>query len=127
MWRGVLTRFRASGLSVRAFCRQERLSEPSFYAWRRTIHERDAGSKTVVKSSKTVQKRASAARPRKQPAFLPIVVQRDSLASQGAGISLELRGGRTLRLPESIPVERLAAIIQTLETQTVAEAVEDHA
>ena len=34
-WRGVLKKFAAGGLSVRAFCRQERLSEPSFYAWRR--------------------------------------------------------------------------------------------
>jgi hypothetical protein len=30
---------------------------------------------------------------------------------------LELRGGRTLRLPESIAIERLAALVQALESQ----------
>jgi len=39
-WRDVLRRFAASGLSVRAFCKRERLTESTFYAWRRTIGER---------------------------------------------------------------------------------------
>ena len=42
VWRRVLGRFSGSGLSVRAFCRRERLTEASFYAWRRTIAQRDA-------------------------------------------------------------------------------------
>lgn len=41
-WRFVLTQRIESGLSVRDFCRQEGLSEPSFYSWRRTIAGRDA-------------------------------------------------------------------------------------
>ena len=40
-WRGALMRFAASRLSVRAFCRRESLAESAFYAWRRTIAERD--------------------------------------------------------------------------------------
>jgi hypothetical protein len=31
-----------SGLLIREFCTRERLSEPSFYGWRRTLLERDA-------------------------------------------------------------------------------------
>jgi hypothetical protein len=30
------------GLSVRAFCRQKAISEPSFYAWRKKLQTRDA-------------------------------------------------------------------------------------
>src|SRR2546421_11839436 len=41
----VLKRQRAVELTVRAFCRQEQVSEASFYAWRRTILERDAEGK----------------------------------------------------------------------------------
>ncbi len=44
-WRGVLKRHAKGGHSVRAFCRQKQLSEPSCYAWRRTIQERDAARK----------------------------------------------------------------------------------
>jgi hypothetical protein len=40
-WRRALARFRSSGLSVRAFCDRELLSEPSFYAWRAELARRD--------------------------------------------------------------------------------------
>lgn len=49
-----------SGLSIRAFCRQERLSEPGFYHWRRELARRAA-----VKS---------------RTAFVPVRVRADSLA-----------------------------------------------
>jgi hypothetical protein len=40
-WRGLLAAQRKSGLGVRAFCARERVTEPSFYAWRRAIGVRD--------------------------------------------------------------------------------------
>ena len=43
-WRWVLVEFERSGLSVRAFCRQEGVLEPSFYSWRKKIAQLDAGS-----------------------------------------------------------------------------------
>ena len=39
-WREILTRQASSGLSVREFCATERVSQPSFYAWRRKFRER---------------------------------------------------------------------------------------
>ena len=39
-WREVLGRHASSGLSVREFCKRERLTESQFYAWRRTISQR---------------------------------------------------------------------------------------
>jgi len=41
LWRRRLRDWRQSGLSVRYFCRQHALSEPSFYSWRREIARRD--------------------------------------------------------------------------------------
>ena len=41
-WRTLLRQWRDSGLSVRAFCEQRSLAQPSFYAWRRTLAQRDA-------------------------------------------------------------------------------------
>ena len=94
-WREMLARQASSGLSGRAFCRQEQLAESAFYAWRRTIALRDGVTN------------------RRPPAFVPVVVSdrgpRDTL------LALEFSGGRVLRLPESIPVERLAELVHALE------------
>lgn len=40
-WRGVLRQWRRCGLSVREFCAEVGVSEPSFYFWRRVLGERD--------------------------------------------------------------------------------------
>jgi hypothetical protein len=42
LWRDVLERQAASGMSVRKFCQRQRLTESNFCAWRRTICERDS-------------------------------------------------------------------------------------
>jgi len=101
-WRGVLKRHAKSELSARAFCRREGLSEPSFYAWRGTIRKRDA-----------VEHRSTpGTSPPVGPAFLPVAI-RDPWA-EGA-IVIELRGGRLLRLPESMAASRVAELVQALE------------
>jgi transposase-like protein len=100
-WRAAVARQAKSGLTVRAFCRQEKLRETAFYFWRRTVAERDA------------KRHASPA-----PAFVPVVLSDRRVASQ-AEIAIELRGGRTLRLSDSIPPDRLAAIVRALEAAEV--------
>jgi hypothetical protein len=40
-WRQSIGRWQKSGLTIRAFCRQHRLAEANFHAWRRTIANRD--------------------------------------------------------------------------------------
>lgn len=40
-WRFVVSEQSASGLSIVEFCRLEGVSQPSFYAWRKKIRERD--------------------------------------------------------------------------------------
>jgi len=98
VWREAVQRHATSGLSVRAFCRQEGLGEASFYAWRRTIGERDAHR----------------AKP-SAPAFVPAVVT--SAVASDSSITLELAGGRVLRLPASLPAERLAELVAALEAR----------
>lgn len=104
-WREILKRHAASELSVRAFCQQEQVTEPTFYAWRRTIGERDGKAK-----SQPVRNGLA-----KQPAFLPLVV--DSIHRPDSGIVIELSGGRVLRLPESTSANRLAELVHALETR----------
>ena len=104
-WRGALTRQAASGPGVRAFCRREKLTESAFYFWKRTISQRDAEAKGP--------RRRSSVGPARRPAFLPLVV-RDSQRDDHA-ITIELVGGRLLRLPESITANRLAEVVHALE------------
>lgn len=47
-WRERFRQWRSSGLTVRAFCEERRLSQPSFYAWRRVLAERDAEAAVFV-------------------------------------------------------------------------------
>ena len=47
-WRFVLEEHASSGLSVRAFCKRESLSESSFYSWRRKIRHSDSAETTSV-------------------------------------------------------------------------------
>ena len=94
-WRQILARQGKSGLSVRVFCRREGLPESAWYAWRRTIQQRDA------------QREAA-------PAFVPLMVQTD--AAGDGHVIVELRGGRVLRLPLSMPPAQLAALIRAIET-----------
>ena len=40
-WRGLVDEQCGSGLSVRAFCQGKEIPEPSFYAWRKKLRQRD--------------------------------------------------------------------------------------
>jgi transposase-like protein len=127
-WRDVLRQHVASGLSVREFCRREGIAEANFYAWRRTLAERDQQP-----AARDGQLGARAAEGRPQPAFIPAIVP--VLTSTAAPtvistvvtteprpdetitavIALELRGGRTLRLPLATPPAWLAELVLALE------------
>lgn len=113
-WRDALQRFAASGLGVRGFCRRENLAESAFYAWRRTIAQRDRSSPPPPPTSSVVSAKAPGAA--KRPHFLPVLVS--DPAPRHAAITLELLGGRVLRLPESIAAERLADLVAALEARS---------
>jgi hypothetical protein len=100
-WRGVLASHAASGLSVAAFCQREKLGQPSFYAWRRTIAQRDS-------------QRPKPTRPRR-PAreFLPVRVT--DLPARDSSITIELAGGQVLRLSEATPAVRVAELVRALQ------------
>jgi transposase-like protein len=100
-WRRTLRAFAKSGLSVREFCHREKVRESAFYFWRRTLRERG------------LTQRGTKPRSSKPPAFVPLVL-RDA-TSTATDITLELRGGRSLRFSDSFPVDRLAALVLALE------------
>ena len=52
-WRLAVEEHRASGLSVRAFCKRESLAEPSFYSWRKKLERRDGERSVTCRSPST--------------------------------------------------------------------------
>lgn len=95
-WRKVLRQFSASGLSVREFCKREQLTESAFYAWRRTIGERD-------------DTRTSG------PAFVPAVVTKE--AALESSVAIELAGGCVLRFSGADATSQLADLIVALQSR----------
>jgi len=50
-WRGHVSQQARGGLSIRSYCREHALAEPSFYAWRRELVRRDqAQAKAKVRA-----------------------------------------------------------------------------
>ncbi|WP_197524927.1 IS66 family insertion sequence element accessory protein TnpA [Botrimarina hoheduenensis] len=93
VWRELVSRQAASGLSVRAFCRREGVSEASFYGWRRALGRRAGGP----------------------PPFVPVVVSDVPIHREpAASLALELRGGRVLRLPASTRAAWLAELLTAI-------------
>lgn len=103
-WRAIVERWAGSGMSVRAFCRARGLSEPSFYAWRRTLAARDramrdgaardiAGRDATGASAARDGSAADAARPSGQsvPAahFVPVRIAPQSALETTATATVE--------------------------------------
>lgn len=134
-WRNLLNRQRTSGLDARAFCRRQGLAESSFHFWRRTIRQRDAASpKTVpafvpavISSAATPIKSVTSTKPLPTVPLPPVVSRPLDLPAAGPGITIDLRGGRVLRLPASMSLAGVAELIRALEgdVSTVAGDIND--
>lgn len=94
-WRRWIDQWQHSGLTVRAFCARHGLSEPSFYAWRRTLQQRQP-----------------------VPTFVPVRVVPDSTSAAAASIEIVLAGDRTLRVAPGFDAATLRRLLHLLEEDT---------
>jgi hypothetical protein len=81
-WRRMLGQWRRSGQSIRGFCRQQGLHEPLFYAWRRTLAQRDQvrqRSRPVGRPHRPTPP-ADKDTPDAPPAFVPVHLVSSSVA-----------------------------------------------
>jgi transposase len=97
-WRTRVRRWRSSGLSVRAFCEEHGLAEPTFYAWRRILAERDAAAVR----------------------FVPVQVASEpspqlTAADSAASLELVLGAGRLLRVGPGFDESTLRRLLALLE------------
>ena len=89
-WREAVAGHEKSGLSVRAFCVERELSEPSFYAWRRELAQRGRAPRTPA------------------PAFVPVQVVADSL------VEVVLPSGVVVRVPPATDATTVARLVAAL-------------
>ena len=107
-WRRLLRQWRRSELTVREFCDQHDVSEPSFYAWRRTITERDQ-QRCQRQTNTPAGEDPCAAR---QPLFVPLRV-----VPTAAGMAFEVvvSDGRVVRVPAGFDAASLRQLLAILE------------
>ena len=119
-WREVVQRQRAGGLSVRGFCRGERLKETAFYYWRRELERRDrqrraAGERTGRPRREGAAREDGGERSSGKATlatFLPVQL---APAPQTTGIELALPSGAVLRMPPGTGVEEAARLVVAVE------------
>jgi hypothetical protein len=98
-WRRWIHQWQHSDLTVRAFCELHQLSQPSFYAWRRQIQQRDAATAS----------------------FLPVRVVPDLPVVPPAAITpfeIVLPGNRTLRVAPGFDAATLRQLLALLQEVT---------
>jgi putative transposase len=84
-WRSLLARHQTSGLGIQAFCRNEQISEASFYRWRTMLEGR--------------RQDGAEAEPETSPAFVDLgALESLSAAKPKLDLRLDLGDGLTLHL-----------------------------
>ena len=106
-WRGQVAGWEASGLSIRAYCQQQRLNEPCFYAWRRELVRRDG----VARTPPPIQQHSASIRSKvaSSVSWMPITVTEGARSD----IEVQLPSGVQLRIPLSMEtLEHLFTVLQ---------------
>lgn len=104
-WREMVRRWRGSGGTIRAFCDEHDLSEPSFYSWRREIARRD-GQTGECPSRTGAPRHAS-----EVPAFVPVRVMSAEPASV---IEVVVGAGHVVRVAPGFDAATLRSLLVIL-------------
>jgi hypothetical protein len=92
-WRRWINQWRASGLSVRAFCAEHGLSSASFYHWRRVLERRAT----------------------EEPTLVPVQVVADAVPAQASALEVVLTDGRAVRVAPGFDATTLRRLLAVLE------------
>jgi transposase-like protein len=101
-WLELIRRWQRSQFTVREFCQRHRVSEPSFYAWRRVLRERG-----LIQDSLAEPATSSA------PAFVKLTLDAESAAA--SAVDLVLSDRRVLRVRRGFDVDLLLELARLLE------------
>jgi hypothetical protein len=111
-WRRLLRLWRRSGRTIRAFCAEHEVSQPSFFAWRRVLAERDQQRRQF---NADANRDGDPQVPSDgQASFVPLRV-----VSTAASTAFEvvLNGGRVVRVPAYFDAASLRQLLAILEEE----------
>ena len=97
-WRMAIETWKTSGLSVRQFCANEKLTEASFYAWRKKLTGDD-----------NEEKKQDTPKPC-EPEFIEVAITQNNPAA----IEFFLTSGNTLKIPVGVDAKTLTTVISVL-------------
>jgi transposase-like protein len=103
-WRKLIAEAARSGTSVREFCRQRRITEPQFYAWRARLNGKVHGAA-----------RRQALRAKRAATFALVS---DAPMALDAGIELVLADGRRVRISRGVDEATLRTVLSAVGPAT---------
>lgn len=109
-WRKLVEDFAASCLTIRDWCREHRVSEPSFYAWRRELCRRDQEGAMRAKTRSNTK--SSDLAPPRRVQLLPVQIAGGDRSA--ARRVIVCRGALRLH----VSVEQLPAVLDVLESRS---------
>jgi transposase len=105
-WRKAVRQQQQSRQSIRDYCQEQALSEPSFYAWRREIQRR----------YKPRPRPRRIGPPSRSAAFVPVRLSAVPPVPPGpAAVEVALPSGAVLRLPPGTEPQTIAAVVHAWE------------
>ncbi|MEN6384796.1 MAG: hypothetical protein ABFD79_06325 [Phycisphaerales bacterium] len=99
-WRMAIETWKSSGLSVRQFCPNEKLTEASFYAWRKKLTGSD-----LVPEEQDKPKLS-------EPEFIEVTISQNN----SSAIELVLASGNTLRIPVGVDSATLSTVLSVVRS-----------
>jgi hypothetical protein len=108
-WRQLVERQRRSNLTVRGFCAQAGISEPSFYAWRSELARRDSDAGQPVPSESQTARPTAPSTPR----FLPVTITEYQRAA-ASHVEVVMPSGLLVRVPAQ-DTAALRTVLEVLE------------
>jgi len=139
LWRRMVRQQASSGMSVRAWCRQQNINESGFYWWRRELARRDAERPPTSRHNvgqTPSARRGAKGTPRKRSfaksdrptveaskaSFIPVQIAIDSSAHNDAGhIEIMLADGRCIRIHGSVDRQVLTDVLDVLASASAAQ------
>lgn len=112
-WRKALRRRERNGLTVRAFCREEGLTESAYYFWRSELRKRDGD-----RGSSSARRRDCRRVPqqvRRSPTFASVTVADAVFADQTTPIEIVLGGDVRVRVGRGFDPRALREVLGVLE------------